>query len=423
MQVLVILFIFWGFFQFSALHTESPMNIKLGGSTQIMQARYVDQKNSLKSNLWAEWEWNGLSLLGEERGEKSLSSAKFQNDYFAIALGHRYKTIPGFYLGRDPNFYSTLTKDQPIQRSGFLNFLPGYLSPGVFALENHTGKKAGLSIVLPDETFALTYSPDTRLRTFYTNLYKVRLLPRRFPKTYFWLNGEGVGTKLDYYGYISSKLEIEDRLFYWEGKAYKDSDGILFQSIDPVVPARQKPIVSWTAVGSGNYHKMEFFDSVESALRKQYQGFQIGLWDLGWGSPVVRYREYISRGEIETKNEFSMTKAHALLWMGTGNGFNYYLGREIRENKDLLTEAGLSFYNYGYKFEVGAIFQKENNLFPSPIENLSTTNTTNVSVTDKKTVVRLRLKTKFIDWNITASERMGRKGSFIFMNIQFLLEF
>jgi hypothetical protein len=423
MQALAILFIFWGFFLFSDLYPESPRNLRVGGSTQVMQARYVDQKNSQKSSLWAEWEWNGLSLLGEERGEKSLSGAKYQNDYYAIALGHRYKTIPGFYLGRDPNFYSTLTKDQPIQRSGFLNFLPGYLSPGVFALENHTGKKAGFSLILPDEIFAFTYSPDTRLRTFYANLYKVRLLPRSFPKTYFWLNGEGIGTKLDYYGYLSSKLEIEDRRFYWEGRTYKDNDGILFQSIDPGIEIRQKPIVSWTAVGSGNYHKMELFDSVEPALRKQYQGFQLGLWDLGWGSPVVRYREYISSKEDGIQKESNMTKAHALLWIGTGKKFNYYLGREIRENKDLLTEAGLSFYNYGYRLEAGAIFQKENNIFFSPVENLSTTDITQVSVTDKKTVIRLRLKTKFLDWNITASDRMGRKGSFIFMNLQFLLEF
>ncbi|MCC5816663.1 MAG: hypothetical protein JJT78_18075 [Leptospira sp.] len=408
---------------FFSIFPENSPKWELGGSSQTFQSRFVDRKDSQLSSIWLESEWQNFTGIVESRGERSLAGGKFQNDYVAISAGHRYKTVPGFFLGRDERYYSTLTKHQPIKNSGFMNFLPGYFSPGIFWLEDHTGDKAGFSIVLPEEKGAFTYSPETEIRSLYLNLFRERVDLPFFRKSKVTLQGESIGSREDYFGRYFFKWSDHSGFFHIEGRIYKDDDGKLFESRDDFQEFNKNPIVAWGAMGLGPVHRVEAFDSVEEGLRRSFHSARLGLWDLGFASPAIRYREYREIFDMEDERIFQLTRSHALLWMGYSKKWNYFLGREFRETGEYFTEAGLEWNEFGWRVGGSVLFQREGNILPTPIERFTGMDRLDVSLTDRKTVIRLRLKTKFMDWNVTASDRMGRRGAIFFMNLQFHYDF
>lgn len=414
--------------------TSSYPGFRMGGNTQVFQTRFLSREDSQRSSGWAEWESGNFSTLLEKRGEKTLGSARFQNDYFALSGGNRYKTIPGFFFGRDEDYYSTLTKHQPLEESAFFNLLPGYLSPGMFWMEKYTGDKPGYSLVFPEKVLSITYSPETKIQSLYTNFWKKKIGKSNLFAT---LQGEAIGTREDYFGRFFLRLEDKQSLYKWTARVYKDDEGKLFENRDDFLEERgenregETPIVSWSSLSYNHFHKWEIFDSVEPGIRRSFLGIRLGIWDFGWVNPGIRYREYREKREYEgngiatTHRVISreIVRSGSILLMGKGKKWDYLLGREFRNNGDLLTEGGLNWRGNGWNITSTILFQKEGNLFLTPVERFTGMDRPNIALTDRKTVFRLRFRSKFLDWNITASDRMGRRGSLFFMNLQFLYEF
>ncbi|WCL50273.1 hypothetical protein [Leptospira sp. GIMC2001] len=399
---------------------EDEVQFSVGGSVQQFQSRYADAKESSKVTNFGEMRWKRLSVLGESRGDRSLGSISYKNDYIDLGLGHRYKSIPGFFFAKDPEFYNTLGENQPIRESAFLNFLPGYFSPGIFFSQDITGDKPGFSLVFPEKTLAVTYSPETEKRSLYANFYRT---PMKFypgkTKVLFTLNGEAIGTKTDYFGIFHTKIEHPESKLYLEGLTYKDDNGFLLQSSDSFQSSQENAINSWIAIGIGPYHRIEAFDSVEIGQRERYQSIRWGIWETVLGSPVYRYRDYSYWSEMDGKRFEDFTRADAILWMYHGKSIDWLIGREIRYNGDRTTEAGLNFRGNGWKLETSVLFQAETNRFRSPVERFSGYDTVQIALSDRAKILRFRFRTEFIEWNITSSERINREGSFLFMNLQY----
>lgn len=214
-------------------------------------------------------------------------------------------------------------------------------------------------------------------------------------------------------------------LYRLEGRVYKDNNGSLFESRDNFLEneVNQNPLVSWASMSYNFYHNVEILDSVEPGKRSQLVSGRIGFWEFDIGTPGIRVSEYRETLDIEDERIFNLTKSYALLWMGKGKFWNYMIGREFRENGESFTSAGMNWRGNGWKLGGSVLFQKEGNTIPTPIERFSGMDRPDIAFTDRKTVFRIRLKTDFLDWNVTASDRMGRKGSLFFMNLQFLYKF
>lgn len=406
------------------LAQHQPTNaFRLGGSSQTFQSRFVSQENSLQTSIWGEIDWKGLAVVGEQRQQRGVGGIQFRNDFFHIAGGHRYKTVPGFFLGRDPDFFATLGNHQPLRRSGFLSLLPGYYSPGFFWIEGTNEKRPGYSLVLPNSQLALTYSPDTKIQSLYANFQRVKIRSALLPDFYATWFGEGMGTKTRYFGNYLWRLESPSSTWEWETRAYKDDNGILLQSPDGFNDSPENPLVLWSAIRYANAIKLELFDSQDPGLRQQFAsllGF-VPIWD--WGGPGVRYREIHETRYSGDSRELLRVKAGALGWGLHSKNWSYWIIREFRENRDSLTEGAVQWKRGAWRLEGSLLFQKEGNLLATPVVRFTGMESEQISLTDRKTVFRFRVKSNFLDWNVTASDRMDRRGSLFFMSLQGFLEF
>ncbi len=418
------------------IHSEGERELRgrLGGSTEIFQTRFVSREDSHFYGFWVEGEYGPWKGILESRGGRSLGSLEFQNDYWSISAGHRYKSIPGFFFGRDPRIYSTLTDHQPIEKSAFISLLPGYFSPGLFWMESITGKNSpGFAFAFPEQTLAFTYSPATDIRSIYTKLDELRIVQSGglLPGLYLTIRGEAVGTPTNFLGRYFFRLQERDwEGFKWEARFYRDRNGEIFESPDSFLEqfteTRQEisgPTVSWTAIQTSPWFRVEGLDSLETGERFRYAGVRIGILPLPLGRLGYRHRTYEETLDLPEERFRRRVPAHSILWLGAGRKYSFVLGREFRANGDRTTEVGLDWNGNGWNLSSAVLFQKEGNELLSPVERYTGLDRPDITLTDRKTVLRFRFRTRFLDWNVTSSERMGQRGSLVFMNLQFLYEF
>lgn len=431
-------FIFWLFLSGSIWGFEKGtknLTTRLGGSGNTFQSRFVDRENSQYGDIWLELDRGNWKGILEKREDQFLGSVAYQNDYFFIGTGHRYKPFSGFFWGKEERLYSTLTTNQPLYQSSFFSLFPGYFSPGVFHLESYTGKNnLGYSLAFPQDAFILTYAPNTQFGSVSTHIdqWKWKKPAPFLHNLYFSLMGEVLGTKKNYFGRKYLYFGNPDSIWL-ELRAYRDFQGNLFESPDPFQEVNtsqfnssesfpREPDTIWAKIYWGRYHFLEGLDNYANQ-RFRYAGIQTGIIPLPWGRLAYRHRTYeVFKNKDEELISFHLP-SHAGLWVIEKKGLSFHLGREWRANQDALTEAGFSWKIAYTSIQTVLYFQKEGNEFPFPIERFMADGRQDISLSDRKTVVRFRIRNKNIDWNFTSSERMGRRGSVFFMNFQFFYEF
>jgi hypothetical protein len=404
---------------------NSPLKVRIGGTGQIFQTRFIEEKDSKASNIWADTSWNGLSLAAEQRKDRSLGSVRYQSELWELTYGHRYKSVPGFFLGKDPEFFSALTADQPIQRSAFLQVLPFHYSPGLFWLPDLTGDGMGFSFLSWQKKLATTYSPKTKVKSLYTNFFREKISLGNGNRIYWTWVSEAIGTNRNYYGTEFVRLDFYPIDIFIEAGVYKNAFGKLNQGRDSFQDSisSSNPLVSNAALGYGKFTRIEAIDSIDGVLRETITGGQIPLWIFGNIAPVYRYREYLVTESTEINRLQNFTRSSSALLQGHYRRLFYSFGREFRSNKDRTTEFNLSWRDDGWNLETSILFQAEGNEFRTPFLRYYGDDKLQATLTDRAKVMRFRFKTNFIDFNVSASERYEKRGTLFYMNLQFLLEF
>lgn len=402
---------------------DSGFRGRLGGTGQVFQSRFMKEKDSKDSQIWADGTWNGVSILAEQRNQRELGSIRYESNFLEMSYGHRYKSIPGFFFGKDPDFFSALTSDQPIQRSGYINILPYHFSPGIFWLPDLTGNNAGYSILAYEKKIAFTYSPTTEVRSLYSNFFRKKISINDSSKIFWTWQSEVIGTSSNYYGTEFARFEIQPLDVFIEGSVYKNAFGKLNQGKDSFQDLEKNPLVSFGSLGWGAYHRVEIIDSIDGSLRESIGGAQLGLWDFGWFSPVLRYREYWKTDNREIERIQDFTRAPAFLLQGRIKKVFWSLGRELRGNHDRTTEANISWHGDGWNLETSSLFQADENQFRTPFLRYYGDDKLQTVFTDRIRVLRFRFKTKFLDCSVSASEKAERRANLLYMNVQFLLMF
>ncbi|MCG9875429.1 MAG: hypothetical protein MH321_11660 [Leptospiraceae bacterium] len=403
----------------------SPTKTRLGGTGQIFQTRFIDEKGSKASNLWADVSWEEFSLLAEQRNERELGAIRYQSELVEISYGHRYKSIPGFFFGKDPDFFSALTADQPIQRSAFLQFLPFHYSPGIFWLPDITGDSMGFSFLSWQKKLAASHSPQTKVNSLYTNFFREKISLGNGTRIYWTWVSEAIGTRSNYYGTEFLRFDLYPVDIFIEASTYKNAFGKLNQGRDSFQDSilSSNPLVSSGAIGFEKYSRLEIIDSIDGSLRETITGAQIPLWQFSNLAPVYRYREYLVTESLEDSRLQHFTRSSTALLQGHYKRLFWSLGREFRSNQDRTTEMNLSWRGNDWNLETSILFQKEGNQFRTPFLRYYGDDKLQPTLTDRANVMRFRFKTNFVDINVSTSERFERRGTLVYMNIQFLLEF
>jgi hypothetical protein len=409
--------------EWKLLPLDSGFRGRLGGTGQVFQSRFMTEKDSKDSQFWTDGTWNGVSILAEQRNQRELGSIRYESNFLEMSYGHRYKSVPGFFFGKDPDFFSALTSDQPIQRSGYFNILPYHVSPGIFWLPDITGNGIGYSLLAYEKKMAFTYSPDTEVRSLYSNFFREKIPISDSTLIYWTWQGEAIGTTNNYFGTEFAKVEILPLDVFIEGSVYKNAFGKLNQGKDSFQEFEKNPLVSFGNMGLGAYNRIELTDSIDGSIRESIGGAQIGVWDFGWFSPVIRYREYWKTESKDSERIQEFTRAPAILLQGKNKQVFWSIGREIRGNKDRTTEANISWQGDGWNLETSALFQAEENQFRTPFLRYYGDDKLQTVLTDRIRVLRFRFKTKFLDCSVSASEKAERRATLLYMNIQFLLMF
>jgi hypothetical protein len=282
-------------------------------------------------------------------------------------------------------------------------------------MEGVADKTPAYSFSLPDDLITFTYSPESKIRSLALNIYQKDILFT--DNIRFTALGEFMGTQKNYFGNASARVESKENTWFWESRLYKNPINFL-PDTDPWAESEKQvntsPLVATANFGWGKMFRTEWLDYQSPEFRQQILGLRIGLWDFGWGGPCIRFREY----RVEDPNDTINTGSWSFLWIFYTKYLDAEIGREIRANGDRITEAGFRWKKGGVRIQTSLIHQAEGNQILSPFERVSGQEVDQVTLTDHRYGLRFRIRTNQVDFNISGSEAFGRRGYFLYGNIQ-----
>lgn len=406
-----------------SLNEIIPLKFQFGFTSENFQSRYVKYEESTKENFFLEGLWDKkIRTFLEKRENVFLGSFSLKEKFFYFSLGNRYKPFSGFYLLRDVNFYSAFQNpnyeviQQPLTRSTFLGMCFEEFGFGGFLGDGFSKKKPAFYFHTPRDIFALAYSKENEL--YFSTLNLRNWKPN--PNTVFQLRGEGIGKKENYLGYFNgnvlfpnSGFEIEISTFR-EGKA-----GSLFSTTADRFRDELSTKSVFLRISRNFYDRIFLFRQWSELGRSSIFESNISLFSFTLGAICLGGRVY-----REEPKELDLIQVHggSISYEWKRRGSEAQIRLENRNNGDKLSELKFTIRpSLDWKFEFSSIFQSKNQL-RSLYEQWSDGENINFILTDRVTVVKLKVLGPIISLNVSAS-RTRTEQEIYFANIQFKLEY
>ncbi|MBP7282363.1 MAG: hypothetical protein KBA66_12350 [Leptospiraceae bacterium] len=401
----------------------------LYGTAEYFESRFVRANQRSKTNLLLNTEHKNTQVAIEKRGETPLGSIEYKNKIFYISAGHRFKPIPGFYILRDEKYYSAFQNPrlgiipQPLRKSIWLGILPSNWSGGIFVGEDFSEKKPSFYLKSPGDTFAYTYSPETKVHFFALNLRDYK--PSSNSASEYSINSQMIGTRENYFGYLNLKMYVPKKGLEIEGSTYKEENGKLFAANQDNLKGSDKERAFFFKLSRFHYDRLEGFQNNTELKKERIIGVNSSLFHGNWGAICFSGRAY--------QNTILEKEKEPILSTTTALGFSYeyrlknteFLIRiERRRNEDELGELKFTVRPIPeWKFEISSIIQKDSNQFRSLYEQWSDGENINTILTDRATALKIKVIGTFLVFNVSGSRRINGAGEIYFANIQFKQEF
>jgi hypothetical protein len=423
-SILIVGFLFFlGIGNFKA--EEDKPKYTLYGTAEYFESRFVKDNQKSKTNVLLNTEYKSLQVGVEKRGEKELGSAEYKNELFYISAGHRYKPIPGFYILRDEKYYSAFQNPklglipQPLKKSIWLGLFPSKWSGGVFMGEDISEKKPSFYVKSPGDTFAYTYSPESKIHFLALNLRDYKIDPKS--EGILTVSSQIMGKRENYYGYLNLNAFYPKKGIETEFSTYKEENGQLFATNQDNLLGTDKNRAFFFRLSRFHYDRLEAFQNNAEKKRERIVGVNTSLLNGGIGAICISGRAYQNKPLDPEEDSLELTTA------GLGISYEYrlkdtefMLRGEKRRNKDELGEIKFTLRPIPeLKFEISSILQKNSNQFRSLYEQWSDGENINTILTDRAAAFKIKVIGSFIVFNISGSRKINGAGEIYFANIQF----
>lgn len=389
---------------------------------------FSNSSGQTKSNFLFQSKWKeNVTFSIEKRRERDLGGFEYKNKRLYFSTGHRYKPIPGFYFLRDPYFYSAFQNpehgvvQQPLILSGFLGSIWNSWGSGLFIGKGIAEKNPGIYIHSPKEIMGIAYAPESKtgfISLNYRNIYVAgnKLLLTGSSQIY--------GTKLNYFGYVINRIYIPSEKFEIYSAFTKD-DRVnslnLSQDKFGAIPDRYGLVVKFSY---NYYNRLEHFSEIYRYGRESMTGGNGALFSIPMGSMCFGGRYY----DKKEFNDPDYARIYGILaatasWEWKKNSEEFIIRYEERKNRDRLIEWKTTLRPlHDWRLEISTLISKKENQLRSVYEQWSDGENINTILTDRETVIKLKIIGSYIVINISGSRT--KKGEDIFYsNLQFKYEF
>lgn len=399
------------------------------GTAEYFESRFVRENQRSKTNALLNTQYKNWQAGIEKRGEAPLGSIEFKNEFLYFSAGHRYKPIPGFYILRDEKYYSAFQNPrlgvipQPLKKSIWLGILPIRWSGGIFMGEGISEHKPSLYLKSPEDIFAYTYSPETKIHFYALNLRNYKTHPKSDGE--FTISSQAMGKRENYYGYMNftaffPKKGLETRISY-----YKEDNGGLFVSNQDNLTGTNNEKAFNLKIARYHYDRLEAFKNISDKVEERVIGVNSSIFHGSKGAICISGRAYQKNPVVvEEKSPILNTLALGISYEYRLKSTEFLLRFEKRKNDDELAELKWTVRPIpDWKMEISSLIQKDSNQFRSLYEQWSDGENINTILTDRAAAFKLKLVSDFLVFNVSGSRRINGAGEIYFANIQFKQEF
>ncbi len=356
----------------------------------------------------------------EKRDNKLVGSASLEHKIFHVHLGNRYKPLPNFYFAKDQNFFSNFDhKDshlpQPLNESYFAGIKVSPSNPffllGVYSAKS-VSQEPGVYLVSVDKKYSMTWSPYSRIGSFYINETK------NFADWKLNLQGEVFGRNDNFIGFAYLRGQSEKLNLKVDATTFRDNQLLSVPTSEMVDKNTVKQDLGYSRLRYREYFVLEGLTSREGLRIEQGYGLQVPLIFGEYGAIAVRYRNYNENGFYED------------LQIGRGLFYEYRkdkttisLGGEKRGN--VYQNEGKIAYalNQNYYIEFSCIYRDSGIKMRSWFENWSYATDFNVNLIDRKEIWKVKFIGKDLALNVSISEKMDSPTYIYYANFQFNYRF
>ncbi len=411
------------------LSEEAKPKFTLYGTAEYFESRFVKENQKSKTNALFNTQYKNWQAGIEKRGEAPLGSVEFKNEYFYISAGHRYKPIPGFYILRDEEYYSAFQNPrlgvipQPLKKSIWLGILPIRWSGGIFMGEGLSEHKPSLYIKSPEDIFAYTYSPETKIHFFALNLRNFKMQPKSDAE--FTISSQAMGKRENYFGYLNLIAFFPKKGLETKISSYREDNGGLFVSNQDNLKGTDNEKAFFLKISRFHYDRLEAFKSISRDTEERVIGVNSSIISGSKGAICISGRGYQKLpAVIDEKNTRLNTLALGISYEYRLKATEFMLRLEKRKNDDELAELKWTVRPISdWKMEISSLIQKDSNQFRSLYEQWSDGENINTILTDRSAAFKLKLISDFLVFNVSGSRKINGAGEIYFANIQFKQEF
>ena len=411
------------------LAEEAKPKFTLYGTAEYFESRFVRENQKSKTNALFNTQYKNWQAGIEKRGETPLGSLEFKNELFYFSAGHRYKPIPGFYILRDEKYYSAFQNPrlgvipQPLKKSIWLGVLPIRWSAGIFMGEGISEHKPSLYIKSPEDIFAYTYSPETKIHFLALNLRNYKIHPKSEGE--YTISSQAMGKRENYYGYMNLSAFFPKKGMEVELSHYREDNGGLFVSNQDNLTGTNNEKAFNLKISRYHYDRLEAFKNISDKKEERVIGVNSSILSGRIGALCISGRGYQKLpAVIDEKNPRLNTLALGISYEYRLKTTEFMLRFEKRKNLDELAELKWTVRPIpDWKLEISSILQKDSNQFSSLYEQWSDGENINTILTDRAASFKLKLVSDFIVFNVSGSRKINGAGEIYFANIQFKQEF
>jgi hypothetical protein len=417
MKYIVILILF--FSTSIGIHSkEDDFTPLVGGTSESLQSSFTYRDKNFKNNIFTELVYkNKYKGFIETRNNRVLGSLEIKEKFFYLSLGHRYKSLSGFYLLRDPNFYSSFQNPkfnpipQPSLLSGFLGIpISNHIEIGAFGASKYSEKKPSAYLSLFQKRMDLAYMPERKLGFVYMNFSELEM---KFLQAKGYFRSEWIGNRNNHFGYsilhfFFAKEQLMTHLNY-----FKESVDLLNFQGDRFKEA-ENGIGLFYKMENHTYNRIHFYRYSLPSSRETVLSSYLSIVDGLWGSVGL------GGGIIDSKGELNQSTLHgSLFYKYSSLRSNFLILGEQRLNRDKLLELkfGIKPMN-NWRFEISSQFNGIGNRMKSFYEQWFVDENINSIFTDRMSIVKFKVSSEIFVINWSGSRKKNGEDIF-FINVQF----
>ncbi|MEM7184089.1 MAG: hypothetical protein AAF518_24540 [Spirochaetota bacterium] len=389
----------------------------LGGDTGYYESRY-SRAQSGKSVFYLQRQTDSNAAILENRAERFLGSIYYQNEWLYLSTGHRYTPLDSFLLFKDKEYFSAFTNyandilAQPLRQSSWLGLWPNSWGLGGFL----AGKHQGVYMHAPEQMLSFAISDNLSLA--FASLH----LP-----SFVWPVGKGVlrlklhaevvREKQQEYGYFNSFMSMAHYGLELESSIYREqADAQQKRNISTIPPS-----VRFLQISRYHYNRIQVLYSDGEDRHIGLVSANLAILVGFWGAICASGRYY----QVQQKGKQEQNS----IAYGLSYEYRFYKSEmmfrlEKRNSGGRLAEIQLALYPAKYwKFAVSALWQANQNRFPSMFRDWADGIIVFTNFTEKQWLLRLKLAGgNFVFLASTSRDKLAVRDSY-FANVQYRKKF